>query len=327
MKLVRYLLLVIIVIVLMIGCNNEKQISSEETFGSIKELTEFLPDERAIWTYKGTGNYYHQMVLEDIISSNQSINYKIKAEILSDQNNSDYDDYLTEIRYILSKRGWQQELKKSKLLDSKYKDMYLIKFPIEENNTWREKVLDFENKQRMITAEILAIDYEEDQKMITVKYSEENSDYYEIRKIKEKKGIVEFKQNVMINQERILLEYSLESFNNNEDSLKSEIKGFLVGYNNAWEDYYNNKELEILDYIQKDSVFESSILRFEKNDETEISFIDLSVESIQLDKSQYKVEVDESFNVKKNSRDSIQRNSRIYILISTDNGFRIIKIE
>jgi hypothetical protein len=311
----------------MVGCNSKESINSEETLGSIKELTEFLPDEKASWTYKGTGTYYHQMTLEDIIASDQSFNYKIKAEILSDEKNSKYSDYLTEIRYILSKRGWRQELKASKLLDSKYKDMFLIKFPIEANNVWYEKVLDFENQQHVIKAEIQAIDFENNQKTITVKYAEENSDYYEVRKFNQGKGVIEFKQNIKINQENTLLGYSLESFNSNDDSLKTEIKRYLVNYNTAWQNYYNKEDLDILEFIKEGSILKSSILTFDKAEESRITFIGLSVEFVQLEDGQYKVSVEESFSVEKNNEDSIQRSTRIYTLTREDKGFKILKIE
>jgi hypothetical protein len=327
MKLVSRILLVITIFFLITGCNKENDIKRKETLGNIKALTAFLPDEKATWTFKGTGNYYHEMTLEDIITSDQSVYYKIKAEILSDNSNSNYEDYLTEVRYIISRKGWQQEIKQSKLLDSKYKGMYLLKFPIEENSTWEEKVLDFNNRQRTIIGKIESIDYIEDKKIITVKYSEKNSDYYEIRKIMAKKGIVEFKKNTKMNEAYHLLSYSLEEFNSNDDSIKSQLKVFLDNYNKAWAKYYNNGDLKILDFIERDSVLESNILSFNKNQDAEITFIDLSVQSIDSHERQYKITVEETFIIKKNGEESIQKNIQKYTLIEAGNDFVILKIE
>lgn len=327
MKLVSRFLLVMIIIFLIIGCNNENDIKTKERLGNIKELTALLPDEKATWTYKGTGNYYHEMILEDIITSDQSIYYKLKGEILSDKTNSYYDDYLTEVRYVISRKGWQQELKQSKLLDSKYKGMYLVKFPIEENNAWEEKVLDFDNRQRVITGKIEAIDYTEDHKVITVKYSEKNSDYYEIRKIMTKKGIVEFKKYTKVNEAYHTLGYSLESFFYNDNSIESEIKAFLVDYNKAWANYYNNEDTKILDFIEEGSFLRSSILTFDKNEKTEITFLDLSVETIETNERQYKIKVEETFIIKNNGEESIQKNTQKYTLTKENNDFVILKIQ
>lgn len=327
MKSVSRYLFVSMIIFLIIGCSVQKQVKPKETLGDIKDLIIFMPDENATWIYKGTGVYYHEMTLEDIITSDQSIYYKIKGEILSGKKNSTYRDHLTEIRYIISRKGWQQELMQSKLLDSKYKGMYLLKFPIEENNTWEEKVLDFDDRQRIITGKIETIDYVNDEKVITVKYSEKNSDYYEVRKIMQGKGVIAFEQNIEVNQEYHQLGYSLENIYYSNELIVYELKGFLEDYNNAWENYYNNDSTEILDYVEKNSSLASSLLSFEESANTQIDFLDLSIEFIQEDGNQYIIEADETFIIQKNGEEAIQSNTRKYTLIREGKSFRILKIE
>gem|GEM_PF-6018954 len=327
MKLFKFFWLVIIILFLMVGCNVQNQSQSKETLGVITDLIFFLPDEEATWVYKGTGVYHHEMTIEDIIFSDQSIDYKIKGEILSDNKNSNYDDYLTEIRYIISRKGWRQEIKQSKLLDSKYKGIYILKFPIEVNNTWQETVLDFDGKQQSIIGQIEAIDFINNAKVITVKYNEKNSDYYEIRKITEGKGIIEFEQNIKMNAYDHTLGYSLENFYNSEESIKSKVKTFLISYNNAWEKYYNNNDLEILDYVDKSSEIFSSVTSFIKKDDTKIVFLDLSVASIKVEENLFEIVVDESFSIRKNGGEFIQSNKRKYTLMKRDESFKILKIE
>lgn len=327
MKLISRLFFFLIILSISVGCNNIDQFKTRNNHGSIKDITAFLPDESGTWTYKGTGSYYHEMVLEDIVTSNQSIYYKFKVEILSDKKNSNFDDYLTEIRYIASRKGLQQELQKSKFLDSKYKGMYLLKFPIEKNNEWQEKVLDFDNNEKKITGKIESIDVIDSEKIITVSYSEKNSDYYEIRKIVQGKGIVEFQKNININEEDHVLGYSLEDIYYDDGSMKSDIKKFLESYNKAWENYYNYKIKEIFNFIDKNSPLTSNISSFRKTDNTKITFLELIVKSVLVDGNQYQIEVNESFSVKKNGKQYIQSEKRIYTLIRKEENFKIIKIE
>lgn len=327
MKLISRFSLVLIILVLIVSCNTQDQVKPQETLGNINEITALLPTINTTWIYKGTGVYYHEMILEDIISSDQSVYYKIKGEILSDEKNSNYNDYLTEIRYIVSQKGWQQELQQSKLLDSKYKGMYLLKFPIEEDNIWEEKVLDFDDNRKTITGKIESIDIIEGEKIITVSHSEKNSDYYELRKIKEGIGVVEFEKNIKINEEDHILGYSLDDFYSNDGSIKFQIKTFLTDYNKAWENYYNNQEPDIFDFIDKNSALASNISEFKKTDNTKIVFLGLVVKSVLKERNQYHVEVDESFRVIRGEEEYIQRNERKYILIEEDENYKILKVE
>lgn len=205
--------------------------------------------------------------------------------------------------------------------------MYLIKFPIEVGNTWRETVLDFDGNKKIITAEIQAIDFVDSDKVITVKYNETNSDYYEKRKIMQGKGIIAFEQSVKMNQESHILEYSLEDFHYRDRLLKSSIKSFLESYNNAWEDYYNNDISDILVYIDENSDLISSISSFEKTDNAEIIFLDLSLKSIVVDDNKYEIIVDESFRIKRNGEQYIQNNEIKYTLIKRGENFKIVEIE
>lgn len=327
MKSISKIVFLLIVTVLVISCNTQKPIMAKETLGNINEISDFLPNENTTWVYDGTGVYYHEMTLEDIISSDQSVYYKIKGEILSDEKNSNHSDYLTDIRYIISRKGWRQELQESKLLDSKYKSMYLLKFPIKENNKWQEKVLDFDNNKKTIIGAIESIEFIEGEKMITVRYTEKNSDYYEVRKIKEGKGVIEFEKKLKINNEDHILGYSLKDFYNNDESIEYEIKTFLMSYNKAWQNYYNNQESKIFDFIDNQSTLVSEIKAFKKTDNTEIVFVELVLKSVSKDQNQYQVEVNESFSITKDEEHYIQSSVRNYTLVKENKDYKIIKVD
>lgn len=320
-------MLLLITLVLFVGCTTQEQTKTKDTFGKISELTIFLPSENATWIYTGTGVYYHEMTLNDIIYSDQFIYYKINGEILSDEKSSNYNDYISEIRYVVSRKGWQQELQQSKLIDSKYKGMFLLKFPIEENNVWQEKVLDFDNNKKTVTGKIQSIDLIDGKKVITVKYSEKNSDYYEIRKMMQGKGVVEFEKKIVMNDEEHILRYSLNDFYTNEESLDYEIKTFLKAYNNAWQNYYNNHDSEIFDFIDNESTLVSEIKAFEKNDNLEIDFIELELKSVLVNDNRYQVEVNESFNIIKDEEEYIQSSIKKYTLVKENMSYKIIKVE
>jgi len=187
--------------------------------------------------------------------------------------------------------------------------------------------LDFDDRKKTITGEIVSIDGVKGEKIITVKYSEKNSDYYEIRKIMQGKGIVEFEKKMKINGEDHILGYSLDELYYDDGPIESEIKLFLKSYNKAWENYYNNKESKIFDFVDQDSALASSILSFEKSDNTKITFLDLIVESVLVDENQYQIKVNESFIIAEDEEQYIQKNERKYTLIIEKNNFKILRIE
>jgi len=328
MKVIRGLLIgVIFSSLIFVGCHQVLEFESEVSNGDVKELIFYLPEKEGTWIYEGTGVYYHQMILEDIVKLSDTIFYKIKGEILSDQQDSTYDEYLTEIRYSLSPKGWQQEISKSKLLDSRYKGMYLLKFPLEVNNTWHENVLDFQGKQVDITSKIKSIETVAGKKVITVKYEEDKSDYYEVREIKEGIGVVDFKQNLLVNGNYQELEYSLSRFYPEIMTKDQVLENLLVRYNKAWANYYNNDTLEIFEYILENSILESNILAFGKMESVEISFEKLTIESIEVDEDVYTVLLEEVFNVVNEKETYEEKSTKTYTIIKKGNAFKIKSIE
>lgn len=328
MKLVKNIgLLVIILSIIVIGCSQKPNMKSKESFGNVKDLSIYLPNRKVTWIYEGTGVYYHEMRLSEIIHLNNSIYYKINGEVLSDHNDNNYGEYLTEIKYKLSPQGWKQEINQSKLLDSRYKGMYLLKFPLEVNNTWHENVIDFNDRKKNITATIESIEFIDSKKVITVIYKEDESEYYEVRKIMEGKGIIDFKQNSLINNNYQELKYSLTKLYNEEISINDLIEIFLRNYNEAWADYYNDDNLDIFDYIQNNSTLELNILAFAKNDQVSIRFKNLSIESIKILENEYIVNINEVFYVINEDQEYSQSYEKEYVIIKEEGQFKIKSIE
>ena len=205
--------------------------------GSIDTLINFLPDCPFTWEYEGSGSYYHIMSIDKIDIYQDEINYLISGEVISEKNPSNFDDYLLSIRYILTDKGIKQEKQEKKMNDSKYNSLYILKFPIEKGNSWTEKVIDNSGNSKTLDSSIIDIQFKNEKKIVKVRYDEKYSDYYEIREIMEKKGVISFEKNIQYKNDNFNISYTLKDYDINIENGKNDdelaIKIFLNKFNHS----------------------------------------------------------------------------------------------
>ncbi|MDM8535069.1 hypothetical protein QUF55_10260 [Clostridiaceae bacterium HSG29] len=177
---------------LLIGCSEKENETSALNTGDMEEIVKLLPDYPFTWEYEGSGDYCHTMMIDEIIVLNDSIDYKISGEVISEKNATKFSDYLFDIRYIINEYGLIQEKNEKKMIDSKFNSMYLVKFPIIIGNSWKEKVLDGNGNISYIEATITNIEEINNKKKIYISYDEINSNYIEKRVILEEYGVISF---------------------------------------------------------------------------------------------------------------------------------------
>jgi hypothetical protein len=318
---IRKLIGILLIIIFLVGCG-EVNVNSVDNIGDIDELMEFLPDYPYIWEYEGTGSYYHIMSIDKIDVFKDEVNYKITGEVISEKNASSFDDYLFSIRYIVNNKGIRQEKNEKKMIDSKYDSLYLLKFPIEKDNIWTEKVVDNEGNKGVIEATITNVDFENGKKIITVKYNEKNSDYYEIRRIMEKKGIISFEKEINYEKNSYNFGYVLKDRNNDlnqvQDDFKLHIEMFLNKFNIAWQNYFNTNNDEIFKMILKDSDLNEIFNKMELS-KIKIEFKELTIIEISKKNDKYYVNVNEKYLKKLGDEEQIDEAITEYIIVQ-ENG-------
>jgi len=279
----------------MTGCSEK----SVENIGEIEDVIKYLPDFPFEWEYDGFGNYYHSMKIEKIIVLQDSLNYKISGEVVSEKNATNFEDYIFGIRYIVNKYGLRQEKNEKKMMDSKFDSLYLLKFPIIKGNSWREVVVDKDGNVSNIEATITNIDRVDGLKKISITYDEKNSKYFEKREILENYGIVSFFKE--LEYDGSIYNYSYQMINQTDLVTKKnnalEIEIFLNRYNFLWQDFFNDGDTRIFDVIDEDSMLRNVLEEHSKtNININISFKKLVINEMIETEGGTIVNVTETYN-------------------------------
>jgi len=197
------------IMMFLIGCSEKNIESSINNKGDINEIVKLLPDYPFSWQYEGSSDYSHIMQIDEIVVLNDSIDYKISGEVISEKNATNFSDYLFNIRYIVNEYGLIQEKNEKKMIDSKFNSMYLLKFPISIGNSWKEKALDKNGNICYIESTITNIEEVDKKKKIYISYNEINSNYIEKRVILEDYGVISFSKELKYNGDIYNYSYKL----------------------------------------------------------------------------------------------------------------------
>jgi hypothetical protein len=158
-------------------------------------LARLLPDMGYKWLYNGFAEYGHQMSLEDIVKDDEGIKYIIRGKVadMSDgESGRSEDDFSIELTYNITWGSIYQEKKEKMMMDSDMDFIELIRAPLVEGNKWAQIAIDKEGNERHLECQITDINKVGGAKVYTVEYRDMYSDYYEIRMIEEKVGVVSF---------------------------------------------------------------------------------------------------------------------------------------
>ena len=180
------------------------------------DLDALVPQMPASWTYSGTAEYNQVMSLVEVIETSGQKIYKVYGEVEDTTGGEVQADFTFEKTYTVTGDRLEQTRKGRMLLDSEYDKLTLIQVPLEVGNTWNEKVIDTSGKTVGISAEIEAIDQEADGTVYTVRYKQNGSKYYELRKIKEGFGLVYFEKIMFYDGDQFELQYTLNNLNRQE---------------------------------------------------------------------------------------------------------------
>lgn len=162
----------------------------------IEALSKLLPDSTEFrWNYDGFAEYGHTMVLDNIVNEDNKREYIISGQVSDVSDGESSADYSISLKYTIVDNKLIQEKTESTMLDSKFDKLTLIETPLIAGTFWTEEVTDKDSNETTINAFIENVQViEGGKKQYTVRYDDVNSDYYEIRTIKEGIGLVNFEK-------------------------------------------------------------------------------------------------------------------------------------
>ncbi len=200
-----------------------------------RNLYNILPQgEDYEWNYYGFAEYGHTMTISNISDDNRE--YSISGQIHDMSGMKSEEELSFYMKYVFEEDALIQ-YKGTKIIDSDFARIELIKAPLNMGNTWTQKVTAKSGETLNLKCEIVDLEYEDDKGIYTVRYDSIDGDYYEIRKIKEGVGVIYFEKPIDSNDSKITFNYSL----NEESSGYKSFNKFKDLDSNRWYAYYVNK--------------------------------------------------------------------------------------
>jgi len=165
---------------------------TEEVVFEEVALSALLPSEIGYtWIYNGFAEYGHTMTLDAILATEDSNVYEISGEVADMSGGEGNFSVDLTLKYILSGNSIVQEKTEEMMLDSKFDRLTLIKLPFEVGNSWTETVIDPETQNEVtLNSQIESVEMVDGAMQYTVRYDDADSDYYELRVIREGVGVI-----------------------------------------------------------------------------------------------------------------------------------------
>ncbi len=147
------------------------------------------------WTYSGFAEYGHEMVLESIEKKGNETIYTVKGSVFDLSDGEANRDFSFTITYTAKPGVLVQNVTAGDaLMDTRFKDLELIRAPFEKGNTWTQKTKDENGRNITLRSTITDVREENGQKIYTVEYKDTASNYYEKREIKEHVGVLSYEK-------------------------------------------------------------------------------------------------------------------------------------
>lgn len=206
-----------------VGWNTYTNVASIDDMNyELNSLSKLLPTVKGFeWIYEGFVEYGHKMKINSIVDENDHRDYNISGEVIDPSDGEGSLDSNIIIKYNISNNKLVQTKTENTMLDSKFDNITLIQTPLVEGTFWEENAVDKNGVKSIIHSYIEKIEISSDgKKEYIIRYDDVNSDYYEIRKMKEGIGVVSFEKLLELEDSSFPVSYFL--FDGKDTDLKAE---------------------------------------------------------------------------------------------------------
>lgn len=174
---------------------------------ALAELKALLPEKEGYkWVYNGFAEYGHTLVLNDINEDEGKLVYLTTGEV-DDMSDGESDkDFSLSVTFTVTPQSITQEKTGEMMLDI-FDQMVLVKAPLEQGNTWTQKVKSVDGIETTLECTIEKIEEDNGKKVYTVVYQDQNGPYYEKRVIQEGIGVINFTRLYITDEENFEISY------------------------------------------------------------------------------------------------------------------------
>ncbi|CAH2212660.1 hypothetical protein [Tepidibacter aestuarii] len=220
LKKIFFCTLMFAIIAVGVGCtqadNEVEQDTGKKTYSN--ELASYFPSvEGTVLNYSGTAEYGQGLTLNKVVDNNESLMLNFKGEILdiSEGEGPSKEDRIIETEYIINKDTVTQTQKNltRRFSQSIITEQIVLKLPMKVGNTWDQKIT-IDGKEYTAKTKITDVSKDDrNRNMIKTEttiqgienYTENT--YREIKVFKEGKGLVEFRNTILLGESKSPFEF------------------------------------------------------------------------------------------------------------------------
>lgn len=294
----------------MSACHIQTEEPTEVVAGSYSsELAALFPNaEGTSWTYYGTADYAQHMTIDKTYETSSQKVISVTGEVDDLSGGASNKDYRLEVNYKISSDRVIQTKLSDVMMDSEYDKITLIMSPLVKGTTWQEEVIDSQGKKVKLRGEIISIEDDDQGRIYKVRYEEEGSDYSEIRRIQEGRGVVDFVKTLKYQDQSMELSYHLYELKEgvlaplSETSVNQsdvdQVKGTIFKFDELWIDFVNQGNKDILNYVIEDSPVKSMIDHYSR-DNSKYKYLSIEVGNVTISGNEALAEVYEKMQQEK----------------------------
>ncbi len=305
MNLLKKLLICTGIFVLVLGLSacKSKSNDNQETVvlaGNYnQELAQLFPDAEGYkWEYYGTSDYGHHMKIDKIYEANSQKVIKVTGEVADLAGSQSEQDFSLEVTYAIESDRVVQTKLSDRMMDSEYDHITLIMSPLLVGTKWHEETVDSQGKRAMINGEIIESEENGEGTIYKVLYTEEKSDYSEVRKIQKGKGVIDFVKTLKYEDQSMEISYHLYRLILPEEkasvvvgeSEKDRIKGVVFKFDELWIDFVNQGSIDLMDYVVEDSPVSEMIKNYIRDD-TRQKYLSIQIADVNVNGTNADVKV------------------------------------
>jgi len=269
----RIFLSIVIALPLLIsvGCTMAKS----EVLPPSTSLLEFLP--AVTDRYTGDSGYLHVIEKIERESSAETEIARLSGEVKDNSPAIIVDDFDFEIILTVDADKIVQTYSGSRLNESNFDSLVLLKPPLEVGNKWTFTAKDLYGSKWKVTGEIKEIDASGD--VLTIRHSTKDG-YYEERILQKGRGVTDFLRVLTFKNESTFTGYhaenaSIATTEKEIDVLKIPVAYYnlILGFEQAWPEYVKQENDDLLKFISEKSLAYEKIKAVSRDANTAIDFV------------------------------------------------------
>ena len=290
----RSIMIILLSLLCLTSCNNQGKHVSYNL-----ELMSYMTSKPA--SYYGESDYYHEIQkIEQQALNNQRL-VVASGEIKDNSIGNTRVDYSFNYQFLVTDQSVFQTLDNNRLNDSNFREIELLRLPLEMGNIWTFDAVMFNNKTTKMTAEIMYVSDSLDE--IKVKYTAK--DYSAFRVFKKELGVTDFIKEVAYKDVKAISGFHLEQDEDtpetdlskseaevneiqNEESIFSDISevathqeeyDLILGFNQNYEKKIRLEDQKLTEYVMPESPASEKINGLKAVDVGTFNFIKFKIES------------------------------------------------